>query len=82
LCQKYGPIIERHALFPEKTNVEFAQVIDDNTIRSVILAYEPLSLLKDLVKIKCAYIECAKFTLVLRLKVNKNNSKGLYVLFS
>lgn len=29
---KWGPLIERHELFPSKTNVEFAQVIDSQNI--------------------------------------------------
>ena len=28
-----GPKLENHPLFPERTNVEFAQVLEDNTIR-------------------------------------------------
>lgn len=28
-----GPRIENHPLFPERTNVEFVQVIDDNTVK-------------------------------------------------
>jgi diaminopimelate epimerase len=28
-----GKIIEHHPLFPERTNVEFVQVIDDNTVK-------------------------------------------------
>lgn len=28
-----GPILENHPLFPERTNVEFAQVMGDNTLR-------------------------------------------------
>lgn len=31
-----GPEIEKHALFPKKTNVEFVQVIDPHTIRAKI----------------------------------------------
>ncbi len=31
--QKYGPAIEHHALFPARTNVTFAQVVDRNHIR-------------------------------------------------
>lgn len=30
---KYGPLIEKHRLFPKKINVEFAQIIDSATIR-------------------------------------------------
>lgn len=29
----YGPSIENNPIFPEKTNVEFAQLIDDKTVR-------------------------------------------------
>jgi diaminopimelate epimerase len=29
----YGPLIERHALFPNRINVEFIQVLDSETIR-------------------------------------------------
>ena len=28
-----GPIIEHHPMFPNRTNVEFAQLVDDNVIR-------------------------------------------------
>lgn len=28
-----GPMLENHPLFPERTNVEFAQVLEDNTLR-------------------------------------------------
>lgn len=31
--EKIGPAIEHHALFPERTNVELAQIIDAETIR-------------------------------------------------
>ena len=31
--KKIGPLIENHELFPEKTNVTFAQVIDKNNIK-------------------------------------------------
>lgn len=31
--EKYGPAIENHALFPARTNVTFAQVVDRNHIR-------------------------------------------------
>jgi len=31
--QTVGPLIETHAAFPEKTNVEFAQLVDQHTIR-------------------------------------------------
>ena len=30
---KYGPAIENHPMFPKRTNVTFAQVIDDKTIK-------------------------------------------------
>lgn len=29
----YGPLLERHEIFPAKTNVEFAQVLDAHTIK-------------------------------------------------
>ncbi len=31
--ERIGPAVERHALFPERTNVEFAQVIAPNEVR-------------------------------------------------
>lgn len=31
--EEIGPLIENHVLFPEQTNVEFVQIIDDNTVR-------------------------------------------------
>ena len=31
--EKIGPQIEHHVLFPEKTNVEFVQLIDDETLK-------------------------------------------------
>ena len=31
--EEIGPRIENHPLFPERTNVEFVQVIDDNTVK-------------------------------------------------
>ena len=31
--QRYGPRIETHTLFPRKVNVEFAQVVDSQTVR-------------------------------------------------
>lgn len=31
--EKYGPAIENHELFPNRTNVTFAQVIDENNIK-------------------------------------------------
>lgn len=31
--EKIGPTIEHHELFPERTNVEFLQILDPNTIR-------------------------------------------------
>lgn len=31
--KKYGPAIENHSLFPKRTNVTFAQVIDENNIK-------------------------------------------------
>ncbi len=30
---KYGRIIEKHSIFPNKTNVEFVEIIDDKTVR-------------------------------------------------
>lgn len=30
---RLGPVIENHPLFPQKTNVEFAQILDHNNIR-------------------------------------------------
>lgn len=30
---KYGPAIENHAIFPKRTNVTFAQIIDENNIK-------------------------------------------------
>ncbi len=33
LAQKYGPILERHANFPNRTNVQFMQVMDRENIR-------------------------------------------------
>ena len=31
--KKYGPAIENHPMFPVRTNVTFAQKIDDNTLK-------------------------------------------------
>jgi diaminopimelate epimerase len=31
--EEIGPRIENHPLFPERTNVEFVQVIDENTVK-------------------------------------------------
>lgn len=31
--QKYGPVIEKHELFPNRINVEFIQVVDQATVR-------------------------------------------------
>ena len=31
--EQYGPKLERHSLFPRRTNVEFVQVIDDSRLR-------------------------------------------------
>ena len=31
--EEIGPRIEKHPLFPERTNVEFVQVIDENTVK-------------------------------------------------
>lgn len=33
LARRYGPDLETHAFFPRKTNVQFLQVLDRNTIR-------------------------------------------------
>lgn len=35
-AQKYGPLIERHSLFPNGTNVQFVQVMDKKNIRMEI----------------------------------------------
>lgn len=31
--EKYGPLLERHEMFPQRCNIEFAQVLPDGTIR-------------------------------------------------
>ena len=31
--EKYGPVIENHEIFPDKTNVEFVQILDKNLIK-------------------------------------------------
>ena len=36
LVKNYGPQIELHSNFPNKTNVEFAKIIDSNTIELVV----------------------------------------------
>ncbi|MCB8922654.1 MAG: diaminopimelate epimerase [Ardenticatenaceae bacterium] len=33
LAHTYGPLLERHPLFPKRTNVQFLQVLDRNNIR-------------------------------------------------
>ena len=33
VAEKYGPVIETHKLFPNKTNVQFLEVLDRNNIR-------------------------------------------------
>jgi diaminopimelate epimerase len=33
LAKKYGPLLELHSLFPNRTNVQFLQVMDRNNIR-------------------------------------------------
>jgi len=33
LAHTYGPLLERHSLFPKRTNVQFMQVLDRNNIR-------------------------------------------------
>lgn len=32
--EKWGPLLERHAEFPDRTNVEFVAVIDANTVKA------------------------------------------------
>lgn len=32
-CRRLGPLLERHPLFPNRTNVQFLEIIDRNTIR-------------------------------------------------
>lgn len=31
--EKYGPMLEHHEMFPQRCNIEFAQVLEDGTIR-------------------------------------------------
>jgi len=33
LARQYGPILEKHAMFPEKTNVEFVKILSKNNIK-------------------------------------------------
>jgi diaminopimelate epimerase len=33
LAEKYGPVLEKHELFPEKTNVEFVNIVAKNHIK-------------------------------------------------
>jgi diaminopimelate epimerase len=33
LAARLGPLLERHALFPNRTNVQFVQVVDRNRIK-------------------------------------------------
>ncbi|MDB4967610.1 MAG: Diaminopimelate epimerase [Myxococcales bacterium] len=35
-ARKYGPLVENHAQFPRRTNVQFIQVADRNTVRALI----------------------------------------------
>jgi diaminopimelate epimerase len=35
-ARKYGPLVERHAQFPRRTNVQLAQVVDRATVRALI----------------------------------------------
>jgi diaminopimelate epimerase len=32
----FGPLIERHALFPQRTNVQFVRVANDQTVEAMI----------------------------------------------
>jgi diaminopimelate epimerase len=36
LIEKLGPLIENHDIFPEKINVNFAQIIDPNQIGLIV----------------------------------------------
>jgi len=36
LLRKLGPLIERHPLFPERTNVQFARAVSRNTVRALV----------------------------------------------
>jgi diaminopimelate epimerase len=33
LAKRYGPLVERHPLFPKATNVQFAKVLDRHSMR-------------------------------------------------
>src|SRR4051812_13239148 len=35
-AKKYGPLVENHAQFPRRTNVQFIQVVDRATVRALI----------------------------------------------
>lgn len=35
-AKKYGPLIENHAQFPRRTNVQFVEVVDRRTVRALI----------------------------------------------
>ena len=35
-ARKYGPLVENHAQFPRRTNVQFIQVVDRGTVRALI----------------------------------------------
>ena len=35
-CKRLGPLIERHAAFPQRTNVQFARVADRHTLDILI----------------------------------------------
>jgi diaminopimelate epimerase len=34
--RKYGPLVENHAQFPRRTNVQFVEVVDRHTVRALI----------------------------------------------
>jgi diaminopimelate epimerase len=35
-ARKYGPLVENHAQFPRRTNVQLVQVVDRNTVKALI----------------------------------------------
>jgi diaminopimelate epimerase len=35
-ARRYGPLVEHHARFPRRTNVQFIQVVDRHTVRALI----------------------------------------------
>ena len=35
-AKKYGPLVENHAQFPRRTNVQFVQVVDRTTVKALI----------------------------------------------